>query len=307
MKQHLHYLLSSFTLLLLTFSLQAQKATTDNNPTYDQFNDRCILDKVEYTEDRTIFHFRYKASQYTSVWLYAPDGAHPWFLKDEQNGEEYNLLGVYNVRRNNRMVHKSVPHNQVYMSADSKKEKTYFECEVHFERLPAHVKEVDLIEGRGMESAWNHFHCLNIQVSPLKEAVDYPITPIQVQDLALTPKVNLLEEVVSPIALEAPKATESTNSTANNQGFGSSLIFDVVTVGPNWSVFPTPAVQTLNVKQSTTDRAQLELITVSGQTVWTGTTNGTITKIDISDLPVGAYFLKHTSNGNTTAQKVLIK
>jgi len=307
MKRHLHYIFSSFALLLLTLSLQAQQAKTDNNPTYDQFNDRCILDKVEYTEDRTIFHFRYKASQYTSVWLYAPDGAHPWFLKDEQNGEEYNLLGVYNVRRNNRMVHKSVPHNQIYMSADSKKEKTYFECEVHFERLPKHVKEVDLIEGRGMESAWNHFHCLNIQVSPLKEAVKYPITPIQTEDLALAPTVNLLEDAVQPIALKTPKATENNNTIDATQNFGSDLIFDVVTVGANWSVFPTPAINTLNVKQSTTDRAQLELITVSGQTVWTGTTNGTITKIDISNFPAGAYFLKHTSHDVTTAQKVLIK
>lgn len=308
MKKHLLLALSSFAFLLLAISTQAQESKIDSDPVYQQFNDRCILDKVEYKQDRTIFHFRYKASSYTSIWLYSPDGDHPWFLKDEINGEEYNLLGVYNVRRNNRMAYKEVTGNHVYMNADSKKEKTYFECEVHFERMPEHVSEVDLIEGKGMESAWNHFNCFDIKITPLKKKQDLAVEPIEVEDIVVAQPVDLFQEPIAPLEPTVTKVNTNTAQDNNNQDASQqAAVVQVTQTEMNWSVFPTPATHVLNVKQSDVQVAQLSLVTVTGQVVWNGRIQGTLTTIDVSEFAPGAYFLQHTVNGNTTAQKVLIK
>lgn len=296
MKKHLLLTLSSFLFLLLAFNTQAQEtastleaARADKNPAYEQFNDQCILDKVEYQEDRTIFHFRYRASSYTSIWLYSPGGDHPWFLKDKINDKEYNLIGVYNVRRNNRLTHKEVTGDHVYMNADSKKEKTYFECEVHFERLPETVSEVDLIEGKGMEAAWNHFNCFNIQVNPLKEKKEALV---------------VIEEL--PVIQTVGTETEETEEIENTTEEATSVLLEV-TESTNWSVFPTPASNVLNVTQTEAQEAQLTLININGQIIWTGRMQGTTKTIDISELSTGAYFLQHTAAGTTTSQKVLIK
>jgi hypothetical protein len=316
MKKQLLFLLSSFAFILLTFSAEAQSAINDaqeakmdKNPVYEQFNDKCILDRVEYQEERTIFHFRYKASSYTSVFLYSPEGDYPWFLKDKTNGEEYDLLGVYNVRRNNKKTYDEVTGNYAYMSADPEKEKTYFECEVHFERLPEHVAEVDLIEGKGMEEAWNHFHCFDIKVTPLKEkkdAMELVIAAIQPQDVVIVPNVDLFVEAIAPVKELTP--ITATNAVANdNSSSGATSSLITVTENVNWSVFPTPATSVLNIKQTEAQNAQLTLISLSGQTIWTGQIQGTVKSIDISALPSGAYILQHTSNGATTAQKVLKK
>jgi len=314
MKKHLLLILSSFLFLLLAFNTQAQKATqastleaarTDKNPTYEQFNEQCILDKVEYQEDRTVFHFRYKASSYTSIWLYAPEGEHPWFLKDKINDTEYNLIGVYNVRRNNRLTHKKVTGGHVYMSADSKKEKTYFECEVHFERLPETVTVVDLIEGKDMEAAWNHFNCFDIQVNPLKEKKEEPvIAPIEVTEIIeLSELACMYPAPIEFTEIETPTETEETNAPTKE---ATNTLMEVVK-GTNWSVFPTPATNVLNVKQTDAQEAQLTLVNINGQVIWTGRMQGTIKTIDVSELSTGAYFLQHTAAGATTSQKVLIK
>lgn len=313
MKKHLLFTLSSFLFLLLAFNMQAQKATqastleaarTDKNPTYEQFNDQCILDKVEYQEDRTVFHFRYKASSYTSIWLYSPAGEHPWFLKDKTNDTQYNLIGVYNVRRNNKVAYKKVTGDHVYMSADSKKEKTYFECEVHFERLPETVAVVDLIEGKGMEEAWNHFNCFDIQVNPLKEKKEEPvIAPIAIEKIMYTARdfiVTIPTEINEEVAIEETEETETTTKETTN------TLMEVVE-STDWSVFPTPATNVLNVKQTDAQEAQLTLININGQVIWTGRMQGTSKTIDVSELSTGAYFLQHTAAGATTSQKVLIK
>jgi hypothetical protein len=313
MKKHLLLTLSSFLFLLLAFNTQAQKVTqastleaarTDKNPTYEQFNDQCILDKVEYQEDRTIFHFRYKASSYASIWLYSPQGAHPWFLKDKINDTEYNLIGVYNVRRNNKLKYKEVAGGDVYMSADSKKAKTYFECEVHFERLPETVSEVDLIEGKGMEASWNHFNCFDIQINPLKEEKEeVVIAPVIVEDIKSLSKADLFQRGLTlPTTNDEVEVEETATPTEKT----TNALMEVVE-SADWSVFPTPATDVLNVTQTETQEAQLTLFNVNGQVVWTGTMQGTTKTIDISKLSTGAYFLQHTAAGTTTSQKVLIK
>ncbi len=312
MKKHLLFSLSSFLFLLLALNTNAQQVSqaptleanrTDNKPTYEQFNDQCILDKIEYQKDRTIFHFRYKAGPYSSIWLYSPEGAHPWFLKDKINNKEYDLIGVYNVRRNNRLKYKEVQEGSVHITADTKKEKTYFECEVHFERLPESVSEVDLIEGRGMETAWNHFNCFDIQINPLKEQKEAPVVaPLLVTELSLP--VEAISDAIEKIepAIVAPQ-NETTEKPAKK---ATKTLVEVVE-SSDWSVFPTPATDILNIQQTEAQEAQLTLFNINGQVIWTGRMQGTSKTIDVSELSTGAYFLQHTVAGTTTAQKVLIK
>lgn len=333
MKKHLLFTLSSFLFLLLSFNVQAQEAAkastleagrtkVDLKPTYEQFNDQCILDKIEYREDRTIFHFRYKASTYSSIWLYSPEGAHPWFLKDNINNKEYSLIGVYNVRRNNKRTHEEIKEPYVYMNADYEKEKTYFECEVHFERLPENVSKVDLIEGKGMEAAWNHFHCFDIQIRPfsLKEEKEEPLvapvemieiptlvieTPIQIQECRCLQDVGPIINVVNAEIEEAEIPVEIEEVEVPVEKANSNLT--EIEKNEDWSVFPTPATNVLNVKQTENQTAQLTLLNINGQVIWTGRMQGTTTTIDISELSTGAYFLQRTVAGTSSSQKVLIK
>lgn len=309
MKNNLLLTFASFLFLLPAFTTQAQDTKTDANPVYDKFNEQCILDKVEYQKERTIFHFRYKAGNFTSIWLYSPSGNHPWFLKDEINGEEYELLGVYNVRKNNIMTHKEVSGNYAYMNADAEKSVTYFECEVHFERLPEKVSEVDLIEGKGMEKAWNHFHCLNIKVEPLKDKEDLAIEPIRTEDIVLVSAAELIDEIILPIGEAIPKAgsieteiEETSNSSDNNS---NALL--TVTQAATWSAFPVPATNIITVRQEEAKRAELAIVNLNGQTVWTGRIQGTSKTINVNKLSSGAYILYHTFNGEVTSQKLLIK
>lgn len=309
MKKTLLLSLCSFALMLLTFTTQAQESKMDANPIYTPFNENCILDKVEYKADKTIFHFRYK-SGYTSVWFYSPEGDHPWFLRDEINGTEYKLIGVYNVRRNNRAMYKQVTGNYVLMNADEKKDVTHFECEVHFERMPAHVTEVDLIEGKGMENAYNHFHCFDIKMSPLKDETAVEQVVLQEVIAPVVPEllempVLITEEVVAPIEEVIAPEVVVVEETTTEEGTNNSNALEINTA-TEWSVFPTPATNVLNIKQSVTQEAQLAIVTLSGQVVWTGRMTGTAATIDISKLAAGAYFLQHTVNGNMTSQKVLV-
>lgn len=185
MKNHIKTLwvsiLSSFFILFFTVSSttytiaqnanQANNATTvsdkpfiDYKPVYKKWQNNYILDKIDYTKDRTIFHFRY-VSHYEqgSATFYGPGEDLAWFLKNDTNPSEvFKLIEIKNIARNGKVeipvLNTKKPVELITRNND------VFTCEVHFKRLPNHVKVADFIEGIGAELKTNHFNCLDVQM-----------------------------------------------------------------------------------------------------------------------------------------------
>ena len=134
------------------------KDYTDHKPSYRKWQDDYIIDKIEYTTDRTIFYFRFvcKSGKYTSAIFYPPGGKHPWYLKGRDVRKNFYLKEIRNVRRNGKLMKSKVRSSSYSIAAIDGVGFTIFSCEVHFERLPNNVKIVDLIEGPGQEYNKNH-------------------------------------------------------------------------------------------------------------------------------------------------------
>jgi outer membrane protein OmpA-like peptidoglycan-associated protein len=167
----------SFALLLAFFVLQpaaqAQKVEyTDHKPQYRKWQDSYIIDKIEYTKDRTIFYFRF-VHEYdpfsgitTEAVFYPTDGEYPWYLKGITKKQNFELIEIRDVRRNGQLLASKV--RSELRSPALEKQNTVFTCQVHFPRLPNDIEFVDFIEGRGKESATNHFNCFNVKLKTEK-------------------------------------------------------------------------------------------------------------------------------------------
>jgi outer membrane protein OmpA-like peptidoglycan-associated protein len=157
--------------LLATNELNAQKTYTDFKPQYRKSQDSYILDKIEYTKDRTIFHFRFvcKSGKYTNAIFYPPGGEHPWYLKGRNVKKNFDIKEIRNVRRDGKLMKSKVRNTAYSVAALEGHGYTVFSCEVHFDRLPNDLTTADLIEGKGQEYNENHFNCFNIQLKTKKD------------------------------------------------------------------------------------------------------------------------------------------
>lgn len=254
----------------------AQMLSVDQHPKYQKGKNEYRIDKVEYREDATVIHFRYVGHNYSYITLYSPQGDHPWFLRDDATGQEFAMKGVYNVHRNGHLEEAEVQ-GELEVSAHyySRRYKMNVTCEVHFEPLPAAVKQVDLIEGQGREDWSNHFNVFNIRLKTPKTAV------------AETPQE------------ETPAVDQPANALAKKepmQAMQSEL---------DCTVFPNPSSTVLNVQIADANGAALRLVNTIGQVLWTGMATDNITTIDLRDYPAGAYFL-HVEQGNQSAVKTVV-
>jgi len=160
------YITLFITFLLATSELSAQKTYTDFKPQYRKWQDSYILDKIEYTKDRTIFHFRFvcKSGKYTNAIFYPPGGEHPWYLKGRNVKKNFDIKEIKNVRRDGKLMKSKVRNTAYSIAALDGRGYTVFSCEVHFDRLPNDLTTADLIEGKGQEYNKNHFNCFNVQL-----------------------------------------------------------------------------------------------------------------------------------------------
>lgn len=158
--------LSIFPLL---FYAQGKTIYTDYKPDYQQFMSNYIIDKIEYTETRTIIHFRFVADMFGGeVVYYSKNGDAPWYLKNTnpKSGEKaaYELIEIRNIKENGKLKVKllsSQPEVRLQQVP-----KGVYTCEVHFERLPSALTQVDLIEGRGYEADYQHFNAFKVPIKP---------------------------------------------------------------------------------------------------------------------------------------------
>lgn len=250
----------------------------DKKPSFKLWQEAYRLDKVEYRTDATVFHFRYVGGSYSYIMLYAPDGTHPWFLRDKATGKEFAMKGVYNVRHNGKLVDNHIETGVLNLHSDGSG-KMVATCEVHFAPLPSNVKAVDLIEGKGTETFYNHFHVLDIKMKAVK-------TPVVVD-----PVVEPIEPVVEVVE----------NTPAVNKATQLAEI-----PGVECTVFPNPATEIVNVKLSdVTEKTRMQLLSANGQVLWTGTTQDNVSSINVSEFAAGTYYL-HVTMGKQTAVKAIV-
>jgi len=137
---------------------------TDRHPEYKIWQYSYILEKIVYTSNETIFHFKFETTKdkYTDAIFYPPNHEMSWFLRDCQTKKEYPLKAITRVKRNGRVVLSTVSEEK---TIESLYKRTTYTCRIHFEKLPETVKEVDLIEGKGEEKNPRHFNCFKIKLN----------------------------------------------------------------------------------------------------------------------------------------------
>jgi hypothetical protein len=157
-------------LVLLIPNIYSQELTithTDYKPNYRQWQSAYMIDRIDYTDNRIIFHFRFVGSFKMGIaTFYGPKGEFPWYLENAESPNDpiYELLEIRNIRQNQllkaeRLVGlKELAFN--YTTGD------VFTCEIHFARPHKHFKLAHLIEGIGQRNETNHFNAFDIRLKP---------------------------------------------------------------------------------------------------------------------------------------------
>lgn len=81
-----------------------------------------------------------------------------------------------------------------------------------------------------------------------------------------------------------------------NQYHFPSTILQTVVVDPGIRIYPNPAADQLTIQSLDQRICKIEVINILGQTVYTSQCNDDKTKIDVTKLPSGVYFLKINSS-----------
>ncbi|BDS09945.1 hypothetical protein [Aureispira anguillae] len=155
--------------------LFAQINYIDYNPQYKTWSATYQIDKIEFTSQHTIIHFRFAKnnSQYDSPTFYASKGTFAWVLETEA-GMVYPQQKLTNIAKNGLIQLEILEQEQHTISALTKEktEHTFFTCQIYFERLPENLEKISLVEGRGNKSHRNHLNCLDINLKneEIKEA-----------------------------------------------------------------------------------------------------------------------------------------
>lgn len=187
-------------LTVLGFTSFAQDVLyTDYNPSYTKWQPNYILDKIEYTDERTIFYFRFmgKYAYGGSASFHGRTGEFPWYLENvDDSSKKARLSEIKNIRQNGELkVHSQIDEPVITFYYE---QYDVFTCEVHFPRLKNNVKNVHLVEGIGKKEDENHFNCFNIKLKTF-------------DDPTLGTEEDLEERIEEFIAVNTGEIPPSTN------------------------------------------------------------------------------------------------
>lgn len=161
MMNRIHFfLILYFCILFQTFA----QNYTDYKPKYNQWARNYILDKIEYTDTRTIFHFRYIAEfDYGLVTFFGNKHPERWCIQNVDNTEEvYYHFNIKNIYKNEKKLISLLgsTHEATYetMKGD------IFTCEIELPAFPKRLQNINLLEGINMKNSTRHFHVLNIKL-----------------------------------------------------------------------------------------------------------------------------------------------
>lgn len=157
-----------YLILIFSISLPAllkAQSYTDYKPQYQQFQTFYIIDKIEYTSNRTIIFFRFVTHQKAigltkySIIYFGARGESPWFLY-KKGGKPIKLIEIRNIAENGKII---VPVLDQPSVSIPQKYKGVYTCEIHFPKLPPDMDQLDLIEGFGNERSNDHFNAFKIK------------------------------------------------------------------------------------------------------------------------------------------------
>ena len=175
MQKYFVYIIS-FILHLSALQTLAQ-TFTDYKPQYKEWNKNYIIDKIDYTDTRTIIYFRYVArisaidilNTEHYVTIFGKTHRERWCLENVANtAQVFHIVDVKNIRRNGKLIDASIA-GQDELQYRKMKPGEVLTCEIHFKRLPNRIKYVNLLEGEYMKYDSNHFHAFNIKLKTEEE------------------------------------------------------------------------------------------------------------------------------------------
>lgn len=288
---------------------------TDDEPVFRQFQPEYSIEKIEYTKENTIMHFKFasKSAYVSSIFYPANYGEEAWFLQDKNSDQTFELRNVKVISLNGELKEETLGQKELWVSADYEKRTNDFTCEVYFDRLPNNVTLVDLVEGVGQENNTNRFNCFDIQLKATKEEptttpvvltlpkigvteLEIPVTAVDLVD-AYRPEVTTIPE--APV-----RETEEVGTAPEEKGtlVGLETATEIV-----WKLYPNPSNAISYIEQETAQAAQVEILDIRGQLLWQKATEDRVIQLDLTTYPAGTYVVKLTQGENVTAKTLIIE
>lgn len=134
---------------------------TDYKPQYTEWVVYYIVDKIEYTPNNTIFHFRYIGLNEMN--FLGLKHEFRWCLENVENPDEtFYLTDIQNICVNGSLKLKSIGKRNDFLYQPKKGDEVT--CEVYFPRLPKHIQKVHFLEGKTAKGKEGHFHALYVEL-----------------------------------------------------------------------------------------------------------------------------------------------
>lgn len=86
-----------------------------------------------------------------------------------------------------------------------------------------------------------------------------------------------------------------------------SSVSEIDNINLNFVINPNPATNYLQVSVSNNNIYEIEIININGKTIFSGNNYNSNTRLDISEIETGVYFIFVKSNSKSGVQKILIK
>lgn len=177
-----------WVLACLGSTAQAEDNYSDYLPKYRKFKSHYQIDKIEYREKRTILYFRQIVQETGSILLYGSSHPNAWYLRTPPRMKgleiQFKMLEMRNVTINNILKVPSLT-NVPEMDQEVKRGDiiTY---ELHFVRIPAYIRMIDMIEGENGDLDEDKLNCFDIMI----KTKDSPLLGTEENTQAIGEKFN---------------------------------------------------------------------------------------------------------------------
>ena len=156
--------------LILFCNIAFAQSYTDFQPNYRTFkNVNWFLDKIEYKDEELILHFRYIFESNNSfISIYSLNDKNAWVLVNKNDPNQvFKPKKITQLSVENEVKLKELPENENF-KFHTKGKKENFTCQIHFQRLPENIKQVNLLEGKNNPiGVGTYFHILDIEIKKI--------------------------------------------------------------------------------------------------------------------------------------------
>lgn len=255
----------------------------DVTPKYKKVKDAFVIDRVEYTAQHTIVHFRFEClrNEYSGATFYAPGHTEAWVLK--AGASVFPLRELRELRINGELQAERLGSTQSYWT-DWTTERTTYTCALYFDRLPATLRQADLIEGIGYEKATERFNALNVKLHTWEVIETKSGEEPQ-------PAQSIVEEVM-----------DGRNSGGGGNNSASARLAEIT-----WTAYPNPADQYVHIELLADQPATIAIYNLEGRQLQQMQTQDRITTVTLSDYAAGTYLVRVTIGEHVSTRQVVKK